>query len=73
MFSYIFLNIVASGFAKIKLNSKAQDYNITPEYLFAILSLRETGFYPAIRRTVIASIIPYLRIERLVDLLLVKT
>ncbi len=57
--------IVASGFAKIKLKSKAQDYNITSEYLFTVLSLPETGFYPAIRRTVIASTIPHLKVDRL--------
>ncbi len=60
--------IVASGFAKIKLNPKAQDYNITPEYLFTVLSGQETGFYPAIRRTVTASTIPHLSIERLKEI-----
>ncbi len=60
--------IVASGFAKIKLNTEAKAHNITSEYLFTILSSEETGFYPAIRRTVIASTIPHLREERLKEL-----
>jgi type I restriction enzyme S subunit len=57
--------VIGSGFVKIKLNSDAFSYNITPEYLFTILLLDETGFFPAIRRTVIASTIPHLRVERL--------
>lgn len=57
--------IVASGFAKIKLKSEAKQNNLTSEYLFIVLSLDETGFYPSIRRTVIASTIPHLREERL--------
>jgi len=60
--------IVASGFAKIKLNTEAKANNITPEYLFTVLSSEETGFYPAIRRTVIASTIPHLREERLKEI-----
>ncbi len=60
--------VVASGFAKIKLKSEAKLHNITYEYLFTILSLEETGFYPAIRRTVIASTIPHLREERLKEI-----
>jgi type I restriction enzyme, S subunit len=60
--------IVASGFAKISLNAEAKQYNINSEYLFAILSSEETGFYPALRRTVIASTIPHLRVERLKEI-----
>ena len=60
--------VVASGFAKIKLKLEAKLYNFTYEYLFTILSLEETGFYPAIRRTVIASTIPHLRKERLKEI-----
>ena len=60
--------IVSSGFAKIKLNNKARHYNITAEYLFTVLSLEETGFYPAIRRTVVASTIPHLRVDRLKEI-----
>ena len=55
--------IIASGIARIR--TKENDYNITPEYLFTVLSLKETGYNPAIRRTVIGTTIPHLREERL--------
>jgi type I restriction enzyme S subunit len=55
--------IIASGIAKIRV--KKNDFNITPEYLFTVLSLKETGYNPAIRRTVIGTTIPHLREERL--------
>jgi type I restriction enzyme S subunit len=55
--------IIASGIARIRI--KKNDYNITPEYLFTVLSLKETGYNPAIRRTVIGTTIPHLREERL--------
>ncbi len=57
--------IIASGIVRLRLKSETKKYNLTPEYLFIILSLRETGLYPAIRRTVVASTIPHLREERL--------
>lgn len=60
--------IVASGFVKIKLKPEAKSYNITSEYLFTVLSIDESGFYPAIRRTVIASTIPHLREKRLKEI-----
>lgn len=60
--------IVASGFAIIKLKIEAKLNNLTSEYLFIVLSSDETGFYPAIRRTVIASTIPHLREERLKEI-----
>jgi type I restriction enzyme S subunit len=55
--------IIASGIARIRV--KQNDYEITPEYLFTVLSLKETGYNPAIRRTVIGTTIPHLRDERL--------
>jgi type I restriction enzyme S subunit len=55
--------IISSGIARIRL--KMNVYNITPEYLFTVLSLKETGYNPAIRRTVIGTTIPHLREERL--------
>jgi len=55
--------IIASGVARIRV--KKNDFNITPEYLFTVLSLKETGYNPAIRRTVIGTTIPHLREERL--------
>lgn len=57
--------IIASGMVRLRLKAEAKKYNLTPEYLFIVLSLKETGLYPAIRRTVIASTIPHLREERL--------
>lgn len=55
--------MIASGFERIRV--KSNDLGITGEYLFTVLSLRETGLYPSLRRTVIASTIPHLREERL--------
>jgi type I restriction enzyme S subunit len=55
--------IIASGIARIR--TKKNNYNITPEFLFVVLSLKETGYNPAIRRTVIGTTIPHLREERL--------
>lgn len=57
--------IVCSGISRLRLKNEAKKYNLTPEYLFLILSLKETGLYPSIRRTVIASTLPHLREERL--------
>jgi type I restriction enzyme S subunit len=59
--------IIASGVVRIRLRSQniGIEHEITPEYLFAVLSLRETGYYPARRRTVIGTTIPHLREERL--------
>jgi len=60
--------IIASGLVRLRLKNDAKKYDLTPEYLFLILSLKETGLYPAIRRTVIASTIPHLREERLKEI-----
>lgn len=60
--------IIASGISRIRLNEEAQKYNISPEYLFLVLSVNETGLYPALRRTVIASTIPHLREKRLKEI-----
>ncbi|MDR1983903.1 MAG: restriction endonuclease subunit S [Prevotellaceae bacterium] len=58
-------SIIASGLARIKLKTEAKQYNVTPEYLFLVLSLKEFGSYASKRRTVVASTIPHLREERL--------
>lgn len=55
--------IIASGVTRIRVEKN--DYGITAEYLFTVLSLKETGYNPAIRRTVIGTTIPHLREERL--------
>jgi len=60
--------IIASGMVRLRLKAEAKKYNLTPEYLFVILSLKETGLYPSIRRTVVASTIPHLREERLKEI-----
>lgn len=57
--------IISSGIVRLRLKVEAKKHNLTPEYLFIVLSMKETGLYPAIRRTVIASTIPHLREERL--------
>lgn len=57
--------IIASGIARLRVGVEASKHNITPEYLFTLLSLKETGLYPALRRTVVASTIPHLREARL--------
>lgn len=59
--------IIGSGIARLRLKADAKKYNLSPEYLFLVLSLKETGLYPSIRRTVIASTLPHLRAERLKD------
>ncbi len=60
--------IISSGISRIRLNSEAKKNNLTPEYIFLVLSLKETGLYPSIRRTVVASTIPHLREERLEEI-----
>ncbi len=57
--------IVSSGISRIRINENAKKYHLTNEYLFLLLSLKETGYYPAMRRTVVASTIPHLREDRL--------
>jgi len=57
--------IIGSGIVRLRLKAEAKMYNLTSEYLFAVLSSKEAGLYPALRRTVIASTIPHLRVERL--------
>lgn len=56
--------VFGSGILRLRLKSEAKKYNLTPEYIFAILSLRETGLYPSIRRTVVASTLLHLSEKR---------
>jgi restriction endonuclease S subunit len=61
--------LIASGILRLRIKSDAfKKYGITPEYLFIALSTKETGYYPAIRRTVRASTIPHLREDKLKDI-----
>ncbi|MFA5813878.1 MAG: hypothetical protein WC862_05210 [Patescibacteria group bacterium] len=57
--------IIGSGITRLRLKAEAKKYNLSSEYLFLVLSLKETGLYPSIRRTVIASTLPHLREDRL--------
>lgn len=62
-------SIIASGISRIRPKKKfIQDERLTSEYVFLVLCLKETGYYPAIRRTVIASTIPHLREDRLKEI-----
>jgi type I restriction enzyme S subunit len=61
--------LIASGILRLRTKSETiKKYGITPEYLFITLSTKETGYYPAIRRTVRASTIPHLREDKLKDI-----
>lgn len=60
--------IISSGFVGLRLNNKAVEYKMTPEYLFLALSIKEIGIYASKRRTVVASTIPHLREERLKEI-----
>ncbi|MDR2526898.1 MAG: hypothetical protein LBC92_03430, partial [Rickettsiales bacterium] len=42
-----------------------KEYGVTSEYLFAILSNKWTGYFQALRNTVIAATIPHLREKRI--------
>jgi len=57
--------IIASGISRLRIENKSE---ITPEYIFLALSIQETGLYPALRRTVIASTIPHFREERIKEI-----
>lgn len=61
--------IIASGITRIRIK---QINDISPEYLFAVLSNNGTGYCSAYRRTVIGTTIPHLREEKLKDLLIPK-
>jgi len=60
--------VIASGIFRIRLKKEAEkQYGITPEYLFAVLSNKYSGYFQAIRSTVIAATIPHLRPDRIAD------
>ena len=60
--------ILSSGIEILSVKKSAKKLGITPEYLFAALSIPEIGGYGSTRRTVIASTIPHLRVDRLKDI-----
>lgn len=57
-----------NGVRRLRLTKAAREQGFTQEYLFIALSIPEIGRYAAIRRTVVASTIPHLRVERLKDI-----
>lgn len=62
--------ILSSGIQIMRINEYAKQKGITQEYLFMVLSIKEIGYYEAIRRTVVASTIPHLRPERMKDMII---
>lgn len=60
--------LLSSGIERIRLNDEGLKKGLTQEYLFVALNTPEVGRYAAIRRTVVASTIPHLRVERLKDI-----
>lgn len=58
--------IFSSGFAKFT-PKEGISTPITPEYLFATLSIKEIGVFQGLKGTVIASTIPHLRRENLIS------
>ena len=60
--------ILSSGIQILRINDYARSLNITQEYLYLVLSIKEIGYYEAIRRAVVASTIPHLRLERMNDM-----
>lgn len=60
--------VVSSGIEILRINDIGEMLGLTPEYLFATLSIPEIGLYAAKKRTVIASTIPHLRESRLKEI-----
>lgn len=60
--------ILSSGIERLRLKPSSIQEGYTQEYLFTALSIPEVGLYAAKRRTVIASTIPHLRVDRLKDI-----
>ena len=58
--------LIASGVSRIRIKSEiVKQHKFTQEYLFICLSVKQTGYYPAIRRTIVGTTIPHLREERM--------
>lgn len=67
--------LISSGILRCRLKKSSiamikekYNLNITPEYIFSVLITKEIGLYQSLRRTVIASTIPHLNLERLKDI-----
>jgi len=50
--------IIQSHIKRLRLKAEAKKYNLTPEYLFLVLTIKEVSRYQAERYTVIQSTIP---------------
>lgn len=50
--------IIQSHIRRLRLKAEAKNYNLTPEYLFLALTIKEIGKYQAQKYTVIQSTIP---------------
>ena len=50
--------IIQSHIKRLRLKAEAKKYNLTPEYLFLVLTIKEVARYQAERYTVIQSTIP---------------
>lgn len=50
--------IIQSHIKRLRLKAEAKKYNLTPEYLFLVLTIKEVVIYQAERYTVIQSTIP---------------
>ncbi len=58
--------VIASGLLRIRITKDAKTkYGISPEYVYALLSNKFTGYFQALRSTVIAATIPHLRTKRI--------
>lgn len=63
--------LLASGIARIRIKKEvSKNLGISNEYLFLCLTNKETGYYPAIRRTVQGTTIPHLREDQLRQILI---
>lgn len=58
--------IIQSHIKRLRLKKEAEKYNLTPEYLFLVLTIKEVARYQAERYTVIQSTIPTIS-NRLLD------
>lgn len=62
------LCIISSGTQMIRLNEYGKKLGLSQEYLFVVLSVKEVGYYEALKRTVVAATIPHLRPERMKEI-----
>lgn len=78
MLAFVSSNIsflISSGVVRLRLKNKSilevkekYSLSITPEFIFSLLLTKEIGMYQSLRRTVVATTIPHLNLERLKDI-----